>query len=220
VAETLSKAGAVVCYNRTMAGILGRYNPNTHVVHSGVDLDAFAPVPRDRVAPGQIFFAGRVYDAKKGFSWAIEARDLLWSRGARFKLLTTGVGQKLEREYLINVGWITDDAKLADYMAQSAVCLVPSLWPEALGMTALEAMASGRPLVASRTGGLGELFTHGQQGYYVEPGDVEGLADALQKLLEDPEFGHALGAAGRALVQASYGWGAIVDKSILPLLFP
>jgi len=220
VAETLSKAGAVVCYNRTMAGILGRHNPNTHVVHSGVDLDAFTPVPRERVVPGQIFFAGRVYDAKKGFSWAIEACDLLWSRGVRFKLLTTGVGQKLEREYLTNVGWITDDTKLAAYMAQSAVCLVPSLWPEALGMTALEAMASGRPLVASRTGGLGELFIHGKQGYYVEPGDVEGLADALQTLLEDPELGHALGAAGRELAQASYGWGAIVDKSILPLLFP
>ena len=220
VAETLGRAGALVCYNKTMAGIISRHNPNTHVVPSGVDLDAFAPLAPECVAPGQILFAGRVYDAKKGFSWAIEACDLLWSRGVRFTLLTTGVGQPLEREYLTNVGWIADDAKLAGLMAESAVCLVPSLWPEALGMTALEAMASGRPLVASRTGGLGELFTHGEQGYYVEPGDVTGLADALQTLLDNPEHGHALGRSGRDLARSRYGWSAIVENTILPLLFP
>jgi glycosyltransferase involved in cell wall biosynthesis len=220
VAETLAGAGALVCYNRTMAGILGRHNPNTHVVTSGVDLEAFVPVAPEEVAPGQILFAGRVYDAKKGFSWAIEACDLLWSRGARFRLFTTGVGRPVEREYLDNVGWIADDARLAGLMARSAVCLVPSLWPEALGMTALEAMASGRPLVASRTGGLGELFTDGRQGYYVEPGDVAGLADVLGQLLDNPERGHALGRAGRELAEASYGWPGIVRDRIMPLLFP
>lgn len=220
VAETLSKASALVCYNRTMAGILSRHNPNTHVVPSGVNLDAFAPVPAEKVAPGQILLAGRIYDAKKGFSWAIEACDLLWSRGVRFKLLTTGVGRAVERDYLTNVGWIADDAKLARLMAESSVCLVPSLWPEALGMTALEAMACGRPLVASRTGGLGEVFTHGRQGYYVEPGDVEGLADALQELLENPERAHALGREGRELARTRYGWGTIAESRILPLLFP
>jgi glycosyltransferase involved in cell wall biosynthesis len=126
----------------------------------------------------------------------------------------------VEREYLDNVGWIADDARLAGLMARSAVCLVPSLWPEALGMTALEAMASGRPLVASRTGGLGELFTDGRQGRYVEPGDTAALADVLGQLLENPEIGHAMGRAGRELAEASYGWPGIVRDRIMPLLFP
>jgi len=220
VARTLGQAGALVCYNKTMAAIIGRHNPNTHVVPSGVDLEAFAPGTPGSVVPGQIFFAGRVYDAKKGFSFAIEACDRLWSQGLRFTLLTTGVGQALEREYLTNVGWINDDAKLAALMAASAVCLVPSLWPEALGMTALEGMACGRPLVASRTGGLGELFSHGVQGYYVEPGDVAGLAEVLRTLLENPEHGHALGRGGRDLASSRYGWSGIVENTILPLLFP
>lgn len=220
VSRTLGKASAIVCYNRAMADILSRHNPETHVVPSGVDLERFAPVDRAEVTPGQILFAGRVYDAKKGFSWALEACDLLAASGVEFSLLTTGVGKPVTRDYLENVGWINDDAKLAGLMARSAVCLVPSLWPEALGMTAIEAMSCGRPVVASRTGGLGELFTHGRQGLYVEPGDVRGLAAALRELLENPERGHAMGLAGRALAEERYGWESVVQGGVLPLLFP
>ena len=220
VAQALAQASALVCYNKTMAAILSRHNANTQVVTSGVDLAAFQPAGPQQVVPGQILFAGRVYDAKKGFAWVIEACDLLCSRGLEFSLLTTGIGYKVERDYLKNVGWISQDGKLAGLMAQSAICLVPSLWPEALGMTALEAMACGRPLVASRVGGLGEIFTHGREGFYVEPGDVAGLADRLQELLLDPEMGERLGRNGRELAQERYGWAGIVEKRLRPLLLP
>jgi glycosyltransferase involved in cell wall biosynthesis len=80
----------------------------------------------------------------------------------------------------------------------STVTIVPSLVPETFGMVALEAMALGRPLVASRIGGLAELLQHEQTAVLVEPGDTEGLRRALAMLLEQPERRKRLAVAARA----------------------
>jgi glycosyltransferase involved in cell wall biosynthesis len=77
------------------------------------------------------------------------------------------------------------------------LALVPSLSPETFGLAALEAMAAGRPVIASRIGGLPELIRDGQEGVLVEPGDVSSLAAAIERLLADPELRARMGAAGR-----------------------
>ncbi len=81
---------------------------------------------------------------------------------------------------------------------RSTVTIVPSLVPETFGMVALEAMALGRPVVASQIGGLAELLRHEQTAVLVRPGDVQGLRRALQTLLEQPETRQRLAAAARA----------------------
>jgi glycosyltransferase involved in cell wall biosynthesis len=81
---------------------------------------------------------------------------------------------------------------------RSTMTIVPSLVPETFGMVALEAMALGRPVVASQIGGLEELLRHEQTAVLVRPGDVQGLRRALQTLLEQPETRQRLAAAARA----------------------
>ena len=80
--------------------------------------------------------------------------------------------------------------------------VVPSVWPEPFGAVALEAMAAGRPVVASAVGGLAELVVDGTTGIHVPPGDVPALRNALERIVADAPFRARLGAAGRERAQA------------------
>jgi glycosyltransferase involved in cell wall biosynthesis len=98
------------------------------------------------------------------------------------------------------VGW-QSPAALAAVLAKSHVALVPSVWPEAFGLTALEALAAGCPVVASAAGGLVDLVRHGETGLLVPPGDATALAGAVDRLLADHSLRSRLSHAGRDLAQ-------------------
>lgn len=76
--------------------------------------------------------------------------------------------------------------------------LVPSLWPEPFGLTAVEAMRSGVPVIASRAGALPGLVADGVTGLLVEPGDTAGLQAAIRRLDREPALRRAMGAAAAA----------------------
>ena len=81
--------------------------------------------------------------------------------------------------------------------ARCAVGVVPSIWPEPQALVTFEAMACGRPVVASATGGLPEVVIDGETGLLVPAGDVGALRDALRALLSDPRLRRRLGEAAR-----------------------
>ena len=80
----------------------------------------------------------------------------------------------------------------------AAAAIVPSVWPEPFGAVALEAMAAGKPVVASAIEGLFELVVDGSTGILVAPGDVEALRRAMQALVDDPPLRTRMGACGQA----------------------
>jgi glycosyltransferase involved in cell wall biosynthesis len=82
--------------------------------------------------------------------------------------------------------------------------VLPSIWWENSPLTALEALASGRPVIASATGGVPEIVTHGESGWLVAPGDVEALREAMQGVAE----GRLLGGAAPALPLKTASQGA------------
>ena len=90
---------------------------------------------------------------------------------------------------------ITDQprSRVAAAWRRSLIALVPSITPEAFGLTALEAMAFGRPVIASRIGGLQELIADEESGLLVEPGNASALSDAISRLLGDDELRIQLG---------------------------
>jgi glycogen(starch) synthase len=104
-----------------------------------------------------------------------------------------GVGHAVEL-----VGWLDGDG-LAAQLAAAQVVVVPSMWPEAFGLTCLEALASGRAVVASAVGGLPDLVRDGETGLLVVPGDSIVLAAAVNRLAADEQLRRRLGRAGRAL---------------------
>jgi glycosyltransferase involved in cell wall biosynthesis len=84
------------------------------------------------------------------------------------------------------------------------VCVMPSLRFESFGMSALDAMWAGKPVVASRTGGLPEVVADGETGIIVPPGNADALAEALRGLLASPEKARRMGEAGRRRAAALF----------------
>jgi glycosyltransferase involved in cell wall biosynthesis len=83
---------------------------------------------------------------------------------------------------------------------RSSIAVVPSIWPEPFGIVVIEAMASGRPVVASRIGGIPDMIVDGTTGLLVPPGDPIALRQALARLLADPELRERMGQAARRKV--------------------
>ena len=80
---------------------------------------------------------------------------------------------------------------------KSLIGLLPSIGPETFGIAALEAMAMGRPVIASRIGGLPDIVIDGETGLLVPPGDGDGLRRAIEGLLDDPALRERMGQAAR-----------------------
>lgn len=75
--------------------------------------------------------------------------------------------------------------------------VMPSMWQEGFGLVALESLAAGKPVVAFRSGGVATVVQHEHTGLLVDQGDLDGLADAVLRLLEDPDQRRRLGEQGR-----------------------
>jgi len=100
-------------------------------------------------------------------------------------------------------GWLSAE-ELAHELAEASMVVVPSVWPEPFGLVGIEALAAGRPVVASATGGIGDWLEDGVSGLCITPGDAPALARALNELLADPAKQRAMGAAGRTTVAARF----------------
>jgi glycosyltransferase involved in cell wall biosynthesis len=127
--------------------------------------------------------------------------------GARLTIVGTGplTDPLLEMAAQLGVGhavtitgWQTA-SRLAAEFTRSDVALVPSLWPEAFGLAALEALAAGCPVVATAAGGLTDVVQHEETGLLVPPGEPAALADAVNRLLADRPLRERLSRAGRRL---------------------
>ena len=106
-----------------------------------------------------------------------------------------------------------DDKKLS-LCYDNCYCLVlPSINKcEAFGLVLLEAMASAKPVIASRLAGVSQVFEDGNQGFFVKPKDANDLADKLKILLKNAKLAKDLGDSGRKLVQEKYSWEEVVKR--------
>jgi glycosyltransferase involved in cell wall biosynthesis len=95
-------------------------------------------------------------------------------------------------------------------MRRADVYCLPS-FSEPFGISALEAMSCGRPVVATNVGGLGRLI-QSEGGRTVPAGDPAALGSAIAELLRDPGLRREMGSFNRALVERRYSWDAVVDE--------
>jgi glycosyltransferase involved in cell wall biosynthesis len=180
------------------------------VVPNGIDLSRFRPLPPADPARPRVVFLGRL-EPQKGPDLLLEALDRLGDLpGLAADLYGEGrlraALERRARTLPVPVrlpGW-TADVQAA--LAPAAVVVVPSRW-EGFGLSAVEALASGRPVVASAVDALPEVV--GSTGVLVRPEDPAALAAALRRLLSDPARLRALAAAGPARA-ARFGLDATV----------
>jgi len=155
---------------------------------------------------------------RKGLDVLLAALDRLEKGGPRPRLLIAGAGplrgalqsQASQLGLAERVRFLGRRSDVADLLLACDLFVLPSR-QEGLGVAALEAMALGRPVLASRVGGLAESVQHERTGLLVPPDDPEALADALARLLADPVLARRLGAAGPGRIEERYGAEAMVD---------
>jgi glycosyltransferase involved in cell wall biosynthesis len=175
------------------------------VVPNGLDVSA---VPT-AASPGEGFlYAGRL-SHEKGVGVLVKA--VARARGVRLAIAGTGPEEDALRgaaaasapDRIEFLGVLPREELLRRVRASRAVVL-PSLWYENAPMSALEALASGVPVVASAIGGLPEIVREGESGLTAPPGDVSALADRLELLAADASLARTLGAGGRKLVERDH----------------
>lgn len=181
----------------------------------GVDLDTFRPgTPLPDNGPARLIYAGRL-SKEKNPGAVVEAVDLLVRGGVDVHLDVYGVGSALsglcrraEGLPVVFHGHVSDRATLAKRLAEADVAFAPSP-AETFGLSVLEALACGTPVVAANTGGGGELVSSGA-GVAV-PATPDGLAAGTLEVLSRPVAARRLGARRRAEL---FPWSATVDSML------
>ena len=192
---------------------------NVKVIPLGVDTRLFHPRPVPRIK-GSIVAVASADSPVKGVPTLLRAfAKLVTEREAVLTIVGKpspgGPTEKLIGELSLGekVRFVTgiSDEELADLVASSEVAVVPSLY-EGFSLPAVEHMASGTPLVASRTGALPEVT--GDAAVLVTPGDPEELAAAITRLQDSPREREELAARAHARVQERFAWSAVARATI------
>jgi glycosyltransferase involved in cell wall biosynthesis len=189
-----------------------------HVIPHGVDAERFFPaaVKKETVKP-VILAPGRMEDPAKGFQTLLDACTMLADSGYEFEVRATLPEGLAGPPWLRPLGKCSHD-RMPELYRAADICVVPSLWEEPFGIVALEAMASGLPVCAARVGGLQDIVVHGRTGLLFARADRLSLADALRRLLENPECRDEWGKEGRRRIENRYCWNRILPE-YYPALF-
>jgi glycosyltransferase involved in cell wall biosynthesis len=201
VRGTLRGARLVIAASTALAqaaSLLGARE--VRVIPSGVDLPAAAGQEAD---PPEVLYAGRLSE-EKGVLELVEATDGM-------NLIVAGDGPLRGRMPFAR-GFVPHD-ELERLYARAAVVVCPSR-REGFGVACLEAMAHGRPVVATDVGGLRDLVVDGETGLVVPPRDPAALRAALEQLLADPKLRQRLGAAGRQRARERFSWDAVTSAVV------
>jgi glycosyltransferase involved in cell wall biosynthesis len=170
------------------------------IIPSGVELPLEVG---EEARPAEVLYAGRL-SAEKGV-------DELLAATSGMNLVVAGDGP-LRNRVPGALGFVPHD-ELQRLYARAAVVACPSR-REGFGVTCLEAMAHGRPVVATTVGGLRDLVVHGETGLVVPPRNPAALRAALERLLADAELRSRLGAAGRERARECFSWDRVTDATV------
>ena len=205
-----------------------RVREKIQIVRSGVDAQRFSP-QNDRTMMRKkygftdedkiILFVGRltIHNRYKGVDYLIKALNKIRNKNNNAKLVIVGQGElvselkelvkqlKLEQNVLFATS--VSDEELLYYYAMCDVFVLPSIsGPESFGIVLLEAMASGKPTVASNLPGVRDIVINGKTGLLAPPKDIGALAEAIIKLLNDEYLARKMGLNGRKIVEEKYTW--------------
>lgn len=221
-AGVYGRAACVVSISTAILGTMRDYLPGGRNERIPSMAAGFAASPEavERVRSGHagrllVVHVGALVQRHKGQHVIIDAARRIHPSDTEidFLLLGEGPDEAALRERaagLDNVHFLGFRDDVADYIAAADIILYPSM-EEGLGSALLDAMAAGKPIVASNTGGIPEIVGHGDNGLLAQPGDVEAIVEALLRLGADPQLRERMGARGREIASA-YGADALAAR--------
>ncbi len=222
-APPIERDGTVCFVSRWLQGEHTRrgFDPQeTRIVPCGVNPDAFSRMSPPQAPPKRLLFAGRI-EPRKGLHTAIHALATLDA-----EVTLTVAGPEEDRDYLRGVRVLAGQLGLTDrvswvgevprtrmpgLLADHDVLLFPSIGDEAYALGLLEALVAGRLVITSASGGPQEYLRDGHNALLHEPGDVDGLASAIDSLRADPGLADRL-LEGAAITARDLSLAAVLDQ--------
>ncbi len=220
-----SKLDGHVAVSKPAKQFVNKYFPaDYNIIPNGIDTQHFSPnvAPIDELCDGKlnILFVGRL-EKRKGADYLLKAYQRVKHDIPNSRLIIVGPGTKLRDKYekqvkkydlkdVIFAGH-TSHEELPRYYKTADVFCAPATGWESFGIVLLEAMAVGKPIVASDIDGYASILTHGAEGLLVPPKDDKSLAQALISLLNDEKLRQEMGAKG-ILKAKEYDWENVARR--------
>jgi len=221
----LTKLQGKIAVSRAAKECVSRYFPGDYqIIPNGVDLDSFSP----QVPPLEEFADGKVnilsvsrFEKRKGLCYLLNAYGKVKRHVPDARLIIVAPKTRASFKYKEITGRnklndvifasSVSSSELPRYYSSADIFCSPAIGGESFGIVLLEAMASGKPVVASNIEGYNDVLNHGEEGLLVPPKDEEALAQALLSLAEDKSLRQQMGAKGRIKAE-EYSWENIAQK--------
>ncbi len=223
----LHKLNGKIAVSKAAMEFASKYVPGEYnIIPNGIDLEHFSPnvTPIEEFCDGKqnILFVGRL-EPRKGLNYLVKAYQQIKPEIPDSRLIVVGPGTRLRKKYekwvtrnglkdVIFIGYAAYN-ELPRYYKTADVFCSPATGRESFGIVLLEAMAVGKPIVASNIEGYASVVTHGEDGLLVPPKDSRALAQALVSLMKAKTLQKKMGDRGR-LNARDYEWGHIAQRVI------
>jgi phosphatidylinositol alpha-mannosyltransferase len=220
-----SKLDGRICVSQPAYNYINKYFPSDYlIIPNGIDTQLFnngvKPIRTFNDNKNNILFVGRL-EKRKGFDYLLEAYRLIKPEMPDCRLIQVGPGVRLRKQYEKRVkqykipdvnfmGYVAYEELPAFYKIADVACFPATGW-ESQGLVLLEAMAVGKPVIASNIEGYTTVLTDGVEGIAVPPRNAEKLAEAILKLIKDKKLRQEMGARGKPRAQ-QFDWSIIAQR--------
>ncbi|OGO43181.1 MAG: hypothetical protein A2137_00140, partial [Chloroflexi bacterium RBG_16_58_8] len=220
-----NKLDGKICVSHPALDYISRYFPGEYtIIPNGVDTHDFnnGVTPIERFSDGKIniLFVGRL-EKRKGFGYLLEAYRLIKREIPDCRLIQVGPGVILRKKYTqrisrrripdVNLTGYATYADLPRYYKTADIVCFPATGRESQGLVLLEAMSTGKPVIASSIDGYKSVLTDGVEGITVPPRNVAKLAEAMLKLIKDEKLRTQMGERAKPRAM-QYDWNSIAGK--------
>ena len=211
-----------ICVSRPALNYVRRYFPAEYtIIPNGIDTHHFnshaTAIDSFRDGKFNVLFVGRM-EKRKGFDYLWKAYRLVKQEVPDCRLIAVGPGTRLRNKYekrisrsglddVVFAGYAPYNELPRYYQSADVVCFPNTGW-ESFGVVLLEAMSTGKPIVASAIDGFTSVMTDGAEGIAVPPRNVAKLAEAILKLIKDENLRREMGARGKPRAQ-QFDWSII-----------
>ncbi len=201
--------------------LINKTKAKIYIIPNGIDLKYVRDITSKSIGHPCILYVGRL-TKRKGVDILLKAIPMIKDLIPNILLYIIGEGpQDNELKEIVKdlnidnnvkfLGFVSEEEKYS-YYKHVDICIIPSI-DEPFGIVLLEAMACGKPIVASNVGGIPFVVEDGKTGILVKPGDVDILAEKIIMLLQSEELREQMGMAGKEKT-ANFSWQVIAEQTV------
>jgi len=213
IRSRLKYASAIVSDNLFLKKMMASLHFDTakvHVIYNGVDLNIIKPSTSFK-KPKTVLFLSININRQKGFHHFVQVSRNLKPEFPDVRFLWVGQTE-LRGETFDTQGYVWNKDELQEIFRSSYLLLLPSLWPEAMSYSVIQAMATGKPVVAYDVGANSEGIIHGENGLLAEWGNVKQLSSYVRALLSDEKLAVRMGQNARKRAEEMFSLDRMINS--------